>query len=97
MSHCTLSPSLPLTLLLPCDSTYKCKFCCGIGTWYCWGSTHFCDGCHKKQEKGTYLNRLPLDALPKCPGPDACPLGIEHPANGTEEFSLGCVICLKKW
>jgi len=76
--------------------TYKCKFCCAVGSWYCWGSTHFCDSCHKKQEGGDYLNRRPVSDLPKCPGKELCPLGIEHPPNGTAEFSLGCVVCLRK-
>lgn len=22
---------------------YKCKFCCSIAQWFCWGNTHFCD------------------------------------------------------
>merc|ERR1719204_180250 len=76
--------------------TYKCKFCCSVSSWYCWGSTHFCDACHKKQEQGTYLNRMAISELPKCPGKELCPLGVEHPANGTAEFSLGCVVCLRK-
>merc|ERR1719148_266575 len=78
--------------------TYKCKFCCNVGPWYCWGSTHFCDPCHKKQEQGTYLNRMQIAELPKCPGMGKCPLGLteEHPANGTSEYSLGCVVCLRK-
>ena len=76
--------------------TYKCKFCCSVSSWYCWGSTHFCDKCHKRQEQGDYLNRKPISELPKCPGKDKCPLGVEHPPNGVEEFSLGCVVCLRK-
>ena len=28
---------------------FKCKFCCGVANWYCWGNTHFCDECHRKQ------------------------------------------------
>ena len=76
--------------------TYKCKFCCSISQWYCWGSTHFCDKCHKKQEQGDYLNRKPISELPKCPGLPDCPLGVEHPPNGVAEFSLGCVVCLRK-
>jgi len=71
---------------------FKCKFFCSVATWFCWGNTHFCDGCHKKQEKGDYLNRKPRSALPKCPGPSKCVLGIEHPPNG-EEFALGCGVC----
>lgn len=22
---------------------FKCKFCCSIAQWFCWGNTHFCD------------------------------------------------------
>lgn len=21
---------------------FKCKFCCSIAQWFCWGNTHFC-------------------------------------------------------
>lgn len=76
--------------------TFKCKFCCKVASWFCWGNTHFCHGCHKRQEQGDYLNRKPISALPKCPGKLRCPLKIDHPPNGTEDFSLGCVVCLKK-
>ncbi|KAJ1492112.1 hypothetical protein T484DRAFT_3024011 [Baffinella frigidus] len=26
---------------------YKCKFCCSVASWFCWGTTHFCDSCHR--------------------------------------------------
>lgn len=76
--------------------TFKCKYCCNVANWFCWGNTHFCTSCHKRQEQGDYLNRKPVSALPKCPGPDKCPLGIDHPPNGVAEFSLGCVVCLRR-
>jgi hypothetical protein len=22
---------------------FKCKFCCNVAQWFCWGTTHFCD------------------------------------------------------
>ena len=28
---------------------WKCKFCCSVASWFCWGTTHFCDDCHRKQ------------------------------------------------
>jgi hypothetical protein len=28
---------------------YKCKFCCSVATWFCWGTTHLCTECHKTQ------------------------------------------------
>ena len=54
---------------------YKCRFCCSVATWYCWGTTHFCTECHTKQMNGTYVSRMSKDELPKCPGPELCPLG----------------------
>ena len=27
---------------------FKCKFCCSISQWFCWGNTHFCEPCHKR-------------------------------------------------
>lgn len=71
---------------------YKCKFCCSIAQWFCWGNTHFCEPCHKKQCSGDYVSRKSKDQLPKCPGPKTCPLKIKHPDNG-EEYALGCSIC----
>eukprot|EP00457_Paulinella_chromatophora_P001875 gb/GEZN01001877.1/.p1 GENE.gb/GEZN01001877.1/~~gb/GEZN01001877.1/.p1 ORF type:complete len:775 (-),score=116.06 gb/GEZN01001877.1/:289-2613(-) len=71
---------------------YKCKFCCNLASWFCWGNTHFCDHCHKRQENGDYVSRKKQHELPKCPGPQKCVLGIEHPPNG-EEFALGCSLC----
>ena len=25
---------------------FKCRFCCSLSTWHCWGKTHFCSKCH---------------------------------------------------
>lgn len=71
---------------------YKCKFCCNISSWFCWGTTHFCESCHSRQCKHDYVTKIPKDKLPKCLGQDKCDLKINHPANG-EEFALGCSIC----
>ena len=71
---------------------FKCKFCCTIAQWFCWGKTHFCDSCHSRQSKGDYLTSKRLSELPKCPGKSKCPLKIEHPPNGNE-FPLGCAMC----
>lgn len=62
---------------------YKCKFCCNVAAWYCWGSTHFCEDCHKKP---TEVSKLPKDKLPPC----TC--NAKHPPNG-EEYCLGCSVC----
>lgn len=62
---------------------YKCKFCCNVAAWYCWGSTHFCEECHKKAAD---VAKLPKNKLPKC----TCK--GNHPPNG-EEYCLGCSVC----
>ena len=71
---------------------YKCKYCCSIASWFCWGNTHFCEGCHKKQCNGDYVSKYTKDKLPKCTGKDTCALKVKHPANG-EEYALGCSVC----
>jgi E3 ubiquitin-protein ligase MYCBP2 len=75
---------------------YKCRFCCSIAIFFCFGTTHFCDACHREPGRMTGMGK---DALPKCPaGPlgkqldGECPLGVDHPEGG-EEFALGCGLC----
>ena len=70
---------------------YKCKFCCKIASWFCWGTTHFCEDCHKRQCNGDYVSKYSRDRLPKC-SRATCEVGGNHPPNG-EEFALGCSIC----
>jgi E3 ubiquitin-protein ligase MYCBP2 len=71
---------------------FKCKFCCSIAQWFCWGTTHFCDSCHKRQCAGDYVSKYTKDKLPKCSGKKECPLKADHKANG-DECSLGCSVC----
>eukprot|EP00457_Paulinella_chromatophora_P000316 gb/GEZN01000316.1/.p1 GENE.gb/GEZN01000316.1/~~gb/GEZN01000316.1/.p1 ORF type:complete len:1660 (-),score=215.21 gb/GEZN01000316.1/:6-4985(-) len=26
---------------------YKCRFCCNVASWFCWGNSHFCSSCHR--------------------------------------------------
>ena len=70
---------------------YKCRFCCKIASWFCWGTTHFCEDCHKRQCNGDYVSKYSKDKLPKC-NPATCEIKVKHPPNG-EEFALGCSIC----
>lgn len=70
---------------------YKCKFCCKIAAFFCWGSTHFCEDCYKRQSMGEYLSKYPKEKLPKC-NKDTCEVGGNHAPNG-EEFALGCYLC----
>ena len=71
---------------------YKCRFCCKVANYFCWGTTHFCHECHKKQENHDFMTTKKKDDLEQCEGPALCPLRVDHPPNG-EEFSLGCSLC----
>uniref|UniRef100_A0A0K2UH48 RCR-type E3 ubiquitin transferase n=1 Tax=Lepeophtheirus salmonis TaxID=72036 RepID=A0A0K2UH48_LEPSM len=76
---------------------YKCRYCCSVAVFFCFGTTHFCNACHEDFQR---LISVPQKDLPQCPvGPKAlklegeeCPLHIKHPSTG-EEFALGCGIC----
>ncbi|CAG0891685.1 unnamed protein product [Cyprideis torosa] len=77
---------------------YKCRYCCSVAIFFCFGTTHFCAGCHSVFQK---LTKIPQNLLPQCPvgsgcvkltNVSACPLATEHPPTGIE-FSLGCGIC----
>ncbi|XP_055389767.1 E3 ubiquitin-protein ligase highwire-like [Condylostylus longicornis] len=76
---------------------YKCRYCCSVAVFFCFGTTHFCDTCHDDFQ---HLTNIPKNKLPQCPcGPkatqlvgDECPLHVVHPPTG-EEFALGCGIC----
>ncbi len=73
---------------------YKCKYCCKIASWFCWGNTHFCDDCHRRQCNHDYVSKYPRDKLPKC-NKLTCEVGGNHPPNG-EEYALGCSLCRNK-
>ncbi len=70
---------------------YKCRFCCKIASWFCWGTTHFCEDCHARQCAGDYVSKYPKEKLPKCDKAH-CEVGGNHPPNG-DEYALGCSIC----
>ena len=36
---------------------FKCRFCCSMSKWFCWGNTHFCDSCHKKHLSGDHMHK----------------------------------------
>ena len=85
------------------DIQFKCRYCCSPAVWYCFGTTHFCEPCHNKWSE--LQEQEKAGTLPKCPvGPGSaqlpgtehdCPLGIKHPATGTE-FIIGCATCLRE-
>jgi len=62
---------------------WKCRFCCKVACWFCWGTTHFCEECHRQ---ASTIAKKPKNQLP------ACSCEIDHPPNG-DEFCLGCSLC----
>eukprot|EP00347_Sterkiella_histriomuscorum_P002581 403367593 len=62
---------------------FKCRYCCKVALWFCFGTTHFCESCHQRASN---------PVVTQCLGMGECPLGIGHPANG-QEFALGCGLC----
>ncbi|XP_062904556.1 E3 ubiquitin-protein ligase MYCBP2 isoform X16 [Mobula hypostoma] len=76
---------------------YKCRYCCSVAVFFCFGTTHFCNACHDDFQR---MTSIPKEELPHCPaGPKGkqlegaeCPLHVIHPSTG-EEFALGCGVC----
>ncbi|KAJ0183668.1 hypothetical protein K1T71_000091 [Dendrolimus kikuchii] len=78
---------------------YKCRYCCSVAVFFCFGTSHFCNSCHDDFQRVT---SMPKHTLPQCPaGPkgeqlpgsmEQCPLHVQHPPTG-EEFALGCGVC----
>jgi len=64
---------------------FKCRYCCEVASFFCWGHTHFCDSCHKKWGQGAF--RKPASLVQKC----KCK--IQHVANGTTQASEACYGC----
>merc|ERR1712142_1264021 len=79
---------------------YKCRYCCSVAVFFCFGTTHFCNACHDDFQR---VANIPKAELPQCPvAPKAvpmdleeCPLHVKHPATGVEYaetpiLSRGC-------
>ena len=70
---------------------FKCRFCCSIASFFCFGNTHFCEVCHKKWAQGAYRKAQSLVAACKC--------GTQHSRNSTTqegEHCFGCSLCRLK-
>merc|ERR1712113_364677 len=53
---------------------WKCRFCCNIGKWLCWGNSHFCDACHMNRD--ALMRLYQTNKLLQCPA--AAPKVITH-------------------
>ena len=68
---------------------WKCNFCCSVALFHCFGTTYFCDRCHR--ERWDTKNKTE-----DCGGVN-CPLGVPHPPASKNvkmsTFPLGCGLC----
>ncbi|KAG1676344.1 hypothetical protein FOA52_001139 [Chlamydomonas sp. UWO 241] len=56
---------------------WKCRYCCSPASWFCWGTTHMCNGCHEAPARRT--------SPPACNGRDcSLPMALPHPPPGAE-------------
>ncbi|KXZ44551.1 hypothetical protein GPECTOR_65g169 [Gonium pectorale] len=68
---------------------WKCRYCCSLASWFCFGTTHFCEPCHAVA--GTRMAG-PFDKGDTCRDPKCTLRGIKHPPPG-QEACLGCGMC----
>jgi len=38
---------------------FKCRYCCNVAQWFCFGNTHFCEPCHNKAGEVIALKNIP--------------------------------------
>lgn len=43
---------------------YKCRYCCSVAVFFCFGTTHFCNACHDDFQRVTNIAK---HELPSCP------------------------------
>lgn len=68
---------------------HKCKYCCQPATWFCWGTTHFCNNCHNKQIQNSNFSKAgPFGVCDK----NVCIFKGAHPPNPCDA-NLGCSLC----
>jgi len=67
---------------------WKCRYCCTIASFFCFGTTHMCNACHQKWQ----LRPGCLTVSRRSCTPISCPLRTAHPDHG-HEHCLGCALC----
>lgn len=73
---------------------WKCRFCCNLASWFCFGTTHYCEPCHKDNPMEKV--RRARSGFKQCAGYQMCPTKSVHAPNGSEaecEHCLGCGAC----
>ena len=56
-------------------AVWKCRYCCDLAVWFCFGTTHFCDSCHNGWIAGKISAKTtPASVDTKCSGGHGCKL-----------------------
>ncbi|GLC37550.1 hypothetical protein PLESTB_001759700 [Pleodorina starrii] len=71
---------------------WKCKYCCSLASWFCWGTTHMCEPCHSAVARGVPRDAAVGTDKDSCRDPKCGLKGIPHPPRG-HEACLGCGMC----
>ena len=72
---------------------YKWNFWCSVATFFCWGSTYFCNHCNNLQNQWKFLDLKPPEYFQQWSGRKFCPLKIDHPLHGTTKYAIWWAIC----
>lgn len=61
---------------------YKCRYCCSVAVFFCFGTTHFCNPCHDDFQR---VANIPKSELPQCPVAPKVPI-IREKKNYTNSL-----------
>ncbi|EGW02134.1 putative E3 ubiquitin-protein ligase MYCBP2 [Cricetulus griseus] len=61
---------------------YKCRYCCSVAVFFCFGTTHFCNACHDDFQR---MTSIPKEELPHCPAGILC---VADQCHGLRELAL---------
>jgi hypothetical protein len=60
---------------------FKCRYCCSVATFFCWGRTHFCRVCHRNSLELTSMKKADLACCPCRPkGHTGLPVVVAVPS-----------------
>lgn len=65
---------------------YKCRYCCSVAVFFCFGTTHFCNACHDDFQR---MTSVPKEELPHCPAGSVDSIPLEK-LNYPEDQMQNC-------
>jgi hypothetical protein len=70
---------------------FKCRYCCSVSAYFCWGTSHFCHTCHENPPEMKRL--LASGSLPSCPaGPQGVTLDENSCVAPLAVITTGCPV-----